>query len=99
MLNGTGAPQPVWAFTSYDFPDVTTGLLQAPHQPPGFYPWPVNVSGSNTTQTFASFVNSGTIGPSGIRVYDLTSDGTGTGLEVEVESTKGPILIVVVRID
>lgn len=99
MLNGTGAPQPDWAFTSYDFPDVTSGLLQAPHQPPGFYPWPVNVSGDNTTQTFSSFVSTGPIGPSGIRVYDLTSDGTGLGLEVKVEATKGPIRIVVVRID
>ncbi len=99
MLNGTGAPQPDWAFTSYDFPDVTSGLLQAPHQPPGFYPWPVNVSGDNTTQTFSSYVNSGAIGPSGIRVYDFTSDGSGLGMEVKVASTKGPIRIVVVRID
>jgi hypothetical protein len=98
MLSGTGAPAPDWGFTSYDFPDVTTALLQSPHQPAGFYPWPVNVSGDNTTQTFASFVNIGTIGPSGIRVYDLTSDGTGLGLDVKVESTKTPIQIVVVRI-
>jgi hypothetical protein len=99
MFNGTGAPQPDRAFTSYDFPDVTDGLLQEPHQPPGYYPWPVNVSGDNTTQTFASFVSLGTIGPSGIRVYDLSSDGTGLGLEVKVETTRGPIRIVVVRID
>jgi len=98
MLSGTGAPAPDWGFTSYDFPDVTTALLQAPHQPAGFYPWPVNVSGDNATQTFASFVNVGTIGPSGIRVYDLTSDGTGLGLDVKVESTMTPVQIVVVRI-
>jgi hypothetical protein len=98
MLSGTGAPQPDWAFTSYDFPDVTTALLQAPHQPSGFYPWPVNVSGDNTTQTFASFVNAGTIGPSGIRVYDLTSDGSGLGLDVKVETTRTPVQIVVVRL-
>ena len=98
MLIGTGAPQPEWAITSYDFPDVTSGLLQAPHQPPGYYPWPVNVSGDNTTQTFSSFVSMGTVGPSGIRVYDLTSDGTGAGISVKVETTRDPVRIVVVRL-
>jgi hypothetical protein len=96
LLNGTGAPQPEWRITSYDFPDVTTGLLQT--QRPGFYPWPVNVSGDNTTQDFAAFLSQGTIGPSGIRVYDLTSTGVGLGLEVEVETTRDPIRIVIVRI-
>lgn len=98
MMNGTGAPQPDWGFTSYDFPDVTAGLLQAPHQPPGFYPWPVNVSGDNTTQIFSSFVSAGYVGPSGIRVYDLTSDGSGAGISVRVETTREPVRIVVVRV-
>lgn len=98
LLNGTGAPQPAWGFTSYDFPDVTSGLLSSPHQPPGIYPWAVNVGGDNVTQPFGSFVNAGTIGPSGIRVYDLTSDGTGLGLEVKVETTREPIRIIVARI-
>jgi hypothetical protein len=96
MLVGTGAPQPERAFTSYDFPDVTDGLLTT--QRDGFYPWPVNVAGDNTTQTFTSLVNSGTLGPSGIRIYDFTSDGTGTGIEVKVETTREPIRIVVVRV-
>jgi len=98
MLNGTGAPQPDRAFGSCDFPDVTTGLLVEQSQPPGFYPWPVNVSGDNTTQTFQSFVSTGTIGPSGIKVYDLSSDGTGDGISVKVSATKDPIRIVVVRL-
>lgn len=98
LLIGTGAPQPSWGFTSYDFPDVTSGLLSSPHQPPGLYPWPVNVGGEATTMTFSSFVNAGTVGPSGLRVYDLTSDGTGLGLEVKVEATREPIRIIVSRI-
>ena len=98
MLIGTGAPAPDWAITSYDFPDVTTALLQEPHQPPGFYPWPVNVSGDNTTQNFMSFVSMGTVGPSGIRVYDLTSDGTGLGISLKVQTTKEPVRVVVVRL-
>jgi hypothetical protein len=96
MLNGTGAPQPDWGFTSYDFPDVTDGLLVT--QRDGFYPWPVNVSGDNTTQMFTSLMNSGTVGPSGVRIYDFTSDGTGSGLKVQVETTKNPVRVVVVRI-
>lgn len=99
LLNGTGAPQPDWAFTSYDFPDVTTGLLAAPHQPAGTYPWPVNVGGSDPTQPFSSFINTGAVGASGIRVFDLTSDGVGLGLEVKVETDRQPVRIIVVRIE
>ncbi|MFO8174741.1 MAG: hypothetical protein R6T96_10695, partial [Longimicrobiales bacterium] len=96
LLNGTGASQPTWGFTSYDFPDLTTGLLT--QQPPGTYPWPVNVSGADSTQIFTSFVNVGDIGPSGLRVYDLTSDGSGLGLEVQVETSRQPVRITVARI-
>lgn len=98
LLNGTGAPQPDWAFTSYDFPDVTTALLASPHQPAGTYPWPVNVGGDDPTQPFSSFINTGSVGPSGIRVFDLTSDGTGLGLEVKVETDEQPVRIIVTRI-
>ncbi len=96
LLNGTPAPQPSIAFTSYDFPDVTTGLLQG--QRAGFYPWPVNVAGDQTTGPFGSLAYTGTLGPSGMRVFDLTSDGTGLGLEVRVDATGQPIRIVAVRI-
>ncbi len=96
LLNGTGAPVPERGFTSYDFPDFTDGLLT--QQRPGFFPWPVNLIGDTRTQSFTSFLSPGTIGPSGLRAYDLISDGEGLGLEVRVETTRDPIRIVVVRI-
>lgn len=99
LLNGTGAPLLSRPFATYDFPDVTTGLLtdQQVHWP-GFYPWPVNVQGTDSTAAFASSVNTGPIGRSGLRVFDLTSDGQGQGLDVKVEGGKPPTRIVVVRI-
>lgn len=98
MLNGTGAPQPDWGFSTYHFPDGTTDLLTT--QRDGFYPWPVNVQGDNTTSTFASLINAGSLGPSGMRIYDLTSDGSGLGIDVRVETTTtpNPVRVVVVRI-
>jgi hypothetical protein len=48
---------------------------------------------------YQSFLSQGTIGPSGIRVYDLTSDGEGLGLEVEVDTTRDPVRIIIVRIE
>jgi hypothetical protein len=98
LLNGTGAPQPEWGITSYDFPDVTSELVEPPHQPSGIYPWAVNVSGDNITAPFSAFLNQGPIGPSGVRVYDLTSEGVGLGLEVEVETTRDPVRVTIVRI-
>jgi hypothetical protein len=32
-------------------------------------------------------------------VYDLTSDGTGMGVEVTVETTREPLRVVVVRVN
>jgi hypothetical protein len=98
LLNGTGAPQPPRPFTSYDLPEVTQGLYGSGTQPPGRYPWPVNVTGETLSASFQSSVNAGLLGPSGIRTFDLTSDGTGLGVEVEVEATGGPLRLVVTRI-
>jgi hypothetical protein len=98
MLTGTGAPAPERAFTSYDLPDVTSGLYST-IQPPGRYPWPVNVSGETLSAPFSPSVNMGTIGPSGIRIFDLNSDGSGLGVEVEVRTTREPLRLVVVRVN
>jgi hypothetical protein len=58
----------------------------------------VNVAGDNVTQTFTSFLNVGPIGPSGLRVYDVTSDGTGLGLDVKVGTDRSTVRIIVARI-
>jgi len=101
MLNGTGAPQGPKAFTSYNFITMNRTFTYD-GKPTGDYPWPVNLSGSNTTAPFATATLTGSIGPSGIRIYDLTSNGTGLGLEVKVTPSSGildPFRIVVVRIE
>ncbi len=99
MVNGTSAPAGPHEFTTYNFPSLNKAFTYD-GKPEGNYPWPVNVSAQDSTALFATSTNTGPIGPSGIRVLDLTSDGTGLGLEVKVSSTFStyPVRIVVVRI-
>ncbi|MCK5651054.1 MAG: hypothetical protein KAJ42_06750, partial [Gemmatimonadetes bacterium] len=92
MYNGTGAPQPIRAFTTHDFVSGLTGLLT--NQPEGSYPYPVNLSGTATSSPFTSGTYSGSIGASGIRVHDFTSNGTGVGMGVEVTMTGGRVVVV-----
>ncbi len=102
MLHGTGAPQGSKAITSYDF-ITSTEIFSSPN-PPGSYPWAVNgVIGAGDLSGPAPFLattNSGPMGPSGFRIYDLQSDGTGLGLEVVVTApmAPSPFRIVLVRI-
>ena len=102
MLNGTTAPSGPRAFTSYDFPSFHTTFeyTAAGAEPPGNYPWPVNVAGETPTAPFASASNNGPTGPSGIRIFDLTSNGTGLGVEVKVSTDMRtqPFRIVLVRV-
>lgn len=98
MFTGMDAPPPARPFTSYDFPDVTTDLLVEEFQPSGFYPWPVNVPGNNHSVDFTSGENSGLLGPGGLRVLDLTSDGEGLGLELKVQANETPVRIITVRV-
>jgi hypothetical protein len=99
MLNGTGAPLGPRSFTSYDFPSMNT-TFNYTGKPSGDYPWPVNLSPSQNTAPFATATNIGPIGPSGLRILDLTSNGTGLGMEVKVATgvASFPFRIVVVRI-
>jgi hypothetical protein len=101
LLTGTGAPLGPLSFTTYDFPGSIAAvdlLVNYSAQRPGIYPWPVNLSGGNSSAPFATATHTGSLGPSGIRVLDLTSDGTGLGLEVEVTSSRQPVRVVVARI-
>jgi hypothetical protein len=103
-LHNTPAPQPTRAFTTYDW-ITATGIFAAPAvlDPPGFYPWPVTVNtptGSTDEQLwmpFASTTFKGKIGPSGMRFHDFQSDGTGTGLQVEI-TMGGSSSVIVTRI-
>jgi hypothetical protein len=102
MLNGTTAPSGPRAFTSYDFPSFHTTFeyTAVGVEPPGNYPWPVNVAGESPTAAFATASNNGPTGPSGIRIFDLTSNGTGLGVEVKVSTDMRtqPFRIVLVRV-
>ena len=106
-LNGTGAPAPDRAFTSYDFPDVTD-ILCGPEdspcsspQPDGLYPWPVTEQaterGSTVPVGFETAEYEGLIGPTGLRVHDLRSDGIGAGAVVQVRMD-APGRLVVARL-
>jgi hypothetical protein len=97
MRSGTPAPLGPRSFTTYDFPSMNR-TFNYTSKPPGDYPWPVNVAPGSSTAPFGSSVNSGPAGPSGIRVFDLTSLGSGQGLEVRVDASRNPLRVVVLRI-
>jgi hypothetical protein len=98
MLNGMEVPAPPRGITSYHMPEITRNLYSSSIQPPGFYPWPVNVRGEELTAPFVTASYLGQIGPSGIRIFDLTSDGSGLGLEVAVSGAEVPLRLVVTRV-
>jgi hypothetical protein len=97
MLHGTGSAT-AGGFSTYDFLSLTTVLGSSP---PGLYPWPVTTSGSGTsaplTRSFESARYTGSIGPTGVRIHDFTSNGTGVGAKLTVESGT-PVRLVIVRI-
>jgi len=102
ILNGTGAPAPMRAFTSFDFPSAmsSTSVYSAPMRPFGGYPWPVTgpVGGSEGALGSVSLKTatySGQIGESGLRIHDLISNGTGLGAEVTVFAPPQARVIVV----
>lgn len=81
MLNGTGAPQPERTFHTYDFPSATYQLFRPGSQPDGLYPWPRT---GPAPAPFRSGRWVGGLAPAGMRFYDFESDGTGSGIEIEV---------------
>jgi hypothetical protein len=97
MLHGSSAVTS-GGFTTYDFVSLTTVLGSSP---PGLYPWPVTTSGTGTaaplSRSFETARYSGSIGPTGVRIHDFTSNGTGVGARLTVESTS-PLRVVVVRL-
>jgi len=101
MLHGTGVQTPVPGFSTYDFVSLTASLFTGSSQPPGRYPWPVTTTGSGAAAIPArgleSASYSGSIGPTGIRIHDFISNGTGVGARLNVSSTV-PMRIVVVRL-
>lgn len=94
MLNGTGAPTPSLAFTTYDFPSAATVLPGGPDVP---YPYPVTAVDSNPSASFSFGSWSGPLGNAGLRIHDFVSNGTGDGADITVQ-VEGPAKVVVVRV-
>jgi hypothetical protein len=104
-------PQGPTSFSTYDFPSYIRGVnvvADYPAKREGVdYPWPVNLSGTDPSAPFQTRTDTGLIGPSGIRIFDVTSDGTDLGLDVMVSTSigpysmlaTGPVRIVVVRVN
>jgi hypothetical protein len=88
----------MWCF-AVDPVDFTQSGCTGQAGPPGAFPWPVttDAQGVAESKSFADGVIEGTAGPSGIRVHELLSNGTGRGTEVNVE-VNAPVRIVVIRL-
>jgi hypothetical protein len=99
MLHGALPTSAVRSFTTYDFVSLTASLFSS--QPPGRYPWPVTTSGTGSgavlTRPFETANYAGAIGPTGIRIHDFTSSGTGAGIRLTVDASV-PVRLVVVRL-
>ncbi|MEQ9399380.1 MAG: Ig-like domain-containing protein [Longimicrobiales bacterium] len=93
-LHGTGAPEGPFPFATYDFITATNILAE---QPDGEYPWPVTTTTGGPSRTFATASYTGRIGPTGLRIHDLVSNGTGTGARIQV-TLDPPGEVVVVRL-
>jgi hypothetical protein len=97
MLHGSSVSS-LGGFSTYDFLSLTTVLGATP---PGGYPWPVTTSGTGPsavhTRSFESGRYTGSIGPTGFRIHDFTSNGTGVGARLTAESVV-PVRFVIVRL-
>ncbi len=104
LVSGTGVPQPARAFTTYDLASVTE-IFKDP-DPVGSYPWPVTITGTSDDNavefaTFGTATFTGSVGPGGIRVHDLRSNGSGQGAAVNVDLVggQGLAIVIVTRLD
>lgn len=104
LVSGTGVPQPARAFTTYDLASATE-IFKDP-DPVGSYPWPVTITGTSDDNavefaTFGTATFTGSVGPGGIRVHDLRSNGSGQGAAINVDLVggQGPAIVIVTRLD
>lgn len=108
-LHGTPAPAPALDIKTYDF--VSAAEIFCSPNPVGVFPWPVTTTGTpgdcdanprvtevqNPSASFATRDYTGPIGPTGMRVHDFLSNGTGTGARIEL-SLDAPSKLWVVRL-
>ena len=108
-LHKAATVQPTLNFTTYDM--VAAAEIFCTPNPLGIFPWPVTTTGtkgdcnvtprvtesSNPSATFRTAQYAGPIGPTGMRIHDFLSNGTGTGAQIQLEMT-GPAKLWVVRL-
>ena len=108
-LHKTATVQPTLNFTTYDL--VTAAEIFCTPNPLGVFPWPVTTTGtkgdcnatprvaesSNPSASFKTADYSGPMGPTGMRVHDFLSNGTGTGAQIQLDLT-GTAKLWVVRV-
>ena len=91
----------VWCFARgpEDLPDPDCEDESFAPGPPGAFPWPVTLdaSGNGAARPLDDALFTGPAGPSGIRVHDFLSNGTGHGAELNAEAAD-PSLLMVVRL-
>lgn len=94
-LNGTGAPQPERAFTTYDFRSAIRDLFRPTWEdrPRGFYPWPKTGTevGAFEPARFPEYLH-----PGGILFHEFQSDGRGEGIAIAGRAGYGSRVSVVV---
>ena len=96
-------------FTSYEF--TTAAEIFCTPNPLGVFPWPVTTTGtpgdcnatprvteqSTPTVSFRTAQYSGSMGPTGMRIHDFLSNGTGTGAQIQVTMPE-PAKVIVTRL-
>lgn len=98
MLNGTEAPKPERAFSTYDFPSATFELFRPDFElgPQGLYPWPRT---GPEPAGFEAATYAGHLAPAGIAFHEFESDGEGEGIEIQVEVAGAlSVQVVIVRL-
>lgn len=109
MLHSTPVASADLDFSGYDFPTAVEVFCFAADNPAcsgsaagptGSWPWPVTTNSDGTPSwTLQQATNfAGDLGPGGMRIHDLVSNGTGTGAELVI-SAPSQSRIVVVRIN
>lgn len=106
-LHATTTP---WSadFTTYQL--VSAAEIFCSPNPLGEFPWPVTTTGTQgdcdanidesftATAPFRTNQFSGPIGATGMRIHDFVSNGTGTGMQVQLDMSRpGTILVVRLR--
>jgi hypothetical protein len=90
----------IWCFAvdPVDFAESDCPTSEPPG-PPGAFPWPVttDAQGVSEVRLIGDADYAGPIGPSGLRVHDLGSNGTGSGAEVSVELAGARVVVVRLR--